>query len=180
MMKITENNLLGAVNELRAKGFNDEFLVEKNTVKSTKTGKVYSEDDFIISHAYRFDITENAVDTQNLYVIETADGKGLLIDILGNYLYTPNLPGAANVGNTVESYVCEDQPMKYGMEKIYKARFDENPGRYELRRGFPDFPACPFGNSFSMLGYDKTDKKYVWLVTSILRDKRLQEVHYQS
>jgi hypothetical protein len=36
-------------------------------------------------------------------------------------------------------------------------------------------PACPFGNSFKALGYDKTKKEYVWLVTSIIKDERLNK-----
>jgi len=178
-MKLTENNLLGVVNEWRAKGFTDDFILEGKTIKSTKTGKSYSSGDFKITHAYRFDVTENALDTQNLYVVKTIDSNGLLIDLLARYLHDEHGLIAGKTEDVhVGMHIDEDQPTKYGMEKIYKARFEENPDRYELRIGFPDFPPCPFGNFFSMLGFDKTDKKYVWLVTSILRDKRLQTIHY--
>ena len=45
---------------------------------------------------------------------------------------------------------------------------------------FDDFPPCPFGQSFSMLGFDTAEQSYVWLVTSILRDSRLERVLYQG
>jgi hypothetical protein len=65
---------------------------------------------------------------------------------------------------------------KYGLTKIYKAHFDEEPDRYEFRQGFPDMPVCPWGGSFAGLGYDRKEERYVWLVKSVLRDKRLVTV----
>jgi hypothetical protein len=44
------------------------------------------------------------------------------------------------------------------MPKIYKSDFNDEPERFVLRKEFPDFPPCPFGQSFLMLGYDKEDK----------------------
>ena len=46
--------------------------------------------------------------------------------------------------------------------------------------GYPDFPACPFGQGFTMLGYDTTDEEYVWLATKVLKDDRLQHVPYNG
>lgn len=179
-MKLTENNLLGAVNELKAKGFTDDFTVGNKVLQSARTGKSYGEHDFTISNAYRFDISDNITDTQNLYVIETADSKGLLVDILAQHLNEEGSMIARKVGTDLQQYRCEDQPLKYGLEKVHKSRFEAQPGRYELRIGFPDFPPCPFGNAFRMLGYDKEAQKYVWLVTSILKDDRLTIAHHQS
>lgn len=79
-----------------------------------------------------------------------------------------------DVQSVVSAYDnSDDEPMKNGVPKILKADFNEDPDRYVLRKGFPDFPECPFGNSFSMLGYDNVKERYVWLVTSILKDERL-------
>jgi hypothetical protein len=39
--------------------------------------------------------------------------------------------------------------------------------RYVLRVGFPDFPQCPAGTAFTMLGFDEQAKQYVWLATGI-------------
>ena len=69
---------------------------------------------------------------------------------------------------------------RYGLRKVYKREFDRDPERYVLRIDYPDFPECPFGESFSMLGFDTAEQTYVWLVTSILRDSRLNRIPYQS
>jgi hypothetical protein len=58
--------------------------------------------------------------------------------------------------------------------------FEQEPERYVLREGFPDFPACPFGGAFSILGFDTAEQTYVWLVTSIIRDPRLIRAPYQG
>lgn len=73
-----------------------------------------------------------------------------------------------------------DAPSLHGMRKVYKAEFDLEPGRYVLRKDFPDFPACPFGGAFSDLGFDTAEQAYVWLVKSILRDPRLDRVSYEA
>ena len=71
--------------------------------------------------------------------------------------------------------------LKFGfLPKVHKSKFNEDPHRYVLRKGFPDFPPCPFGQSFSMLGYDNQLKEYVWLTTRILKDKRLETVNYKA
>jgi hypothetical protein len=45
--------------------------------------------------------------------------------------------------------------LKFGYSpRIHKDKFTEDTNRYVLRRGFPDFPSCPYGVEFSMLGYD--------------------------
>lgn len=61
----------------------------------------------------------------------------------------------------------------HALRRVYKAEFDAEPGRYVLRSGFPDFPACGFGGAFSHLAFDTTAQVYVWFVKSILRDPRL-------
>jgi hypothetical protein len=66
---------------------------------------------------------------------------------------------------------------RYGLRKVFKEEFDGDPERFVLRIGFPDFPPCP---SFSMLGFDTAEQSCVWLVTSILRDSRLERVPYQG
>ena len=79
----------------------------------------------------------------------------------------------------MDMYVCEDSsPMKYGMPKIYKDIFNQNPERFELRIDYPDMPACPFGNSFKALGNKKEKREYIWMVTSIIKDDRLKKVVY--
>jgi hypothetical protein len=49
-----------------------------------------------------------------------------------------------------------------------------------LRTGFPDFPECPAGIAFSMLGFDEQTQQYIWLATSILKNSRLKKVKYTA
>jgi hypothetical protein len=69
---------------------------------------------------------------------------------------------------------------RHGLRKVFKEEFDRDSQRFVLRIGFPDFPPCPFGQSFSMLGFDMAEQSYVCLVTSILRGSRLEKVPYQG
>ena len=71
-------------------------------------------------------------------------------------------------------------PSRYGLRKIYKSEFEQARERFVLRIDFPDFPPCPFGQSFSVLVFDTAEQQYVWLITSILRDSRLAKVSYQE
>ena len=178
-MPLNENNLLNAVNELKQKGYTDDFVIENNFFVSTINGLKLGKDDVNVVAGYQFEITENAADTQNLFVIESPKykTKGLLIDLLGMHLFLEEKEDIAKLLDIpLITYVFDDknQDLKYGLPKVYKSDFEADPGRFELRIGFPDFPLCPFGQSYSMLGFDKSENRYVWLVTSILKDKRLE------
>ena len=55
-MKLKENNLLGAVNELRTKGYEDDFKIKDNHIISTKSGKILNVHDFEIENGFQFEI----------------------------------------------------------------------------------------------------------------------------
>ena len=180
-MKLKENNLLDAVKELRAKGYEDDFKIKDNHLISTKSGKILNVHDFEIEKGFQFETEENAVDTQYLFtIVEQATGnKGLLIDLMGIEFFGDK-PVNGKLRVPMDTYVYKAEPVyKYGVRKVLKAEFNIEPERYELREDFPDFPYCPFNNRFTILGFDKTNQEYVWLVTSILRDKRLKKISYQ-
>src|ERR1700742_5012016 len=88
-MLLNENNLLDSVNELKQKGYSDDFVIEDNFFVSTISGLKIGKDDINVVAGYKFEITENAVDTQNLFVIEAPkhQTKGLLVDLLGMHLF---------------------------------------------------------------------------------------------
>jgi hypothetical protein len=160
-MIANENNMVNFMLKFKKQGYTDNYTIENGQLKSTQTGEFIKEEDFKVDFACQFDITENATDQQYLYSISTPKGKGLLVDILGNYLfdnYELLEPKFENI--EIQSHLVED------------------PNRFVLRTGFPDFPTCPFDQTFSMLGYDNKNKEYVWLVTSIIRDKRLKRIEY--
>ena len=70
--------------------------------------------------------------------------------------------------------------LKFGyLPRVHKNNFDEDANRYVLRKGFPDFPSCPFGGNFSMLGYDTKLERYVWLSKSIIKNENLNIIQYE-
>lgn len=180
-MKLKENNLLGAVNELKTKGYEDDYKIKDNHIISTKSGKILNVDDFEIENGFQFEIKENGVDSQYLFTIveQSTGNKGLLIDLMGLEFFGDK-PVNKKLQVPMDTYVYEAEPVyKYGVRKVLKAEFNIEPERYELREDFPNFPSCPFDNSFTILGFDKKNQEYVWLVTSILQDKRLKKISYQ-
>lgn len=183
-MPLYEASLIEVVGELYDKGFVDDFRIENNQLVSTVTGTRFNKEDVTVEAGYQFDITENAIDTQNLFVIssEKYPTRGLLVDLLGTYLYMEgqDITGILNVPMFTYVFDDENPHEKYGLRRVGPAEFDQDPDRFELRKSFPDFPACPVGKEFTMLGFDKEAGEYVWLVTSILKDPRLKTHIYPA
>jgi hypothetical protein len=183
-MKLTENNLVGAVKELFGKGYTDDFRIKKNVLVASQAGIELQPKDFTVDAAYKFEGAESEADTQYLFAISSSNGavKGLLIDALDIYQDLDETAITEKLNVHFDTYVFDDNKaeQKYGLPKVFKTKFDVNPHRYELRIGYPDFPPCPFGNSFSMLGFDKDNNQYVWLVTSIIKDGRLNKVEIKK
>jgi hypothetical protein len=182
-MALYENDLLKVVDELRLKGYSDNFIIKDHLVFSTNMNQGFGEEDVIIEGAYRFDISEEPFDSQNLFAvfIPRYQRRGLIIDLLGMYYFTED-QAISRILQTVPlvTYIFDDEEpyTKYGLKKIAPSDFDANSDRYVLRVGFPDFPDCPAGIAFTMLGFDEELQQYVWLVTSILKDVRLKRVEY--
>ena len=182
-MPLNENDLVRVVEELRLKGYSDNFIIKDNLIFSTGKNQGFKVDEVIVEGAYEFNISENAFDTQNLFAVFVPKYalRGLIVDLLGMYLYTEDQAITKVLGNApVVNYVFDDQDthMKYGLKKIRPSDFNADTDRYILRVGFPDFPQCPAGTAFSMLGFDEQTQEYVWLATSILRNRRLKRVEY--
>ena len=101
------------------------------------------------------------------------DLKAILAPDLQQYHTLGTSPYAAKfdlaVENMPETIIIRRQ---YGMRKIAKEEFD--PDRYVLRKGFEDFPSCPYGEHFKALGYDMQKQCYVRLAPAILKDERLK------
>jgi hypothetical protein len=137
--------------------------------------------DIQVDAAYRFE-TPGANDASNVYAItdRKRGTKGLLIDAFDLFEATGETPLRTLLSKTQEPRPDDaaEAPTRFGLRKVAKAEFEDDPDRYVLRIGFPDFPECPFGESFSMLGFDTAEQTYVWLATKILRDDRLLRVPY--
>jgi len=145
----------------------------------------FEEGDVIIEGAYQFDISEEAFDTQNLFAVHIPkyELRGLIIDLLGMYLYMEGQTISRILKNaSLVTYIFDDDEpyVKYGLKKISSSEFAANSDRYVLRIGFPDFPECLVGIAFSMLGFDEQAQEYIWLPTSILKHSHLKRVKYQT
>jgi len=64
----------------------------------------------------------------------------------------------------------ENKNQKHNLPVITAEVYNFTPSRYELRKGtLPDAPPCPFGNRFKWIGFDKKEKKYVWVTKSVFK-----------
>jgi len=107
------------------------------------------------------------------------DIKGVLELDLQTYHMLGTTPFAAKFDLEIEQqYETISIHRQYGMRKITKSEFDAN--RYILRKGFPDFPNCPYGHTFKMLGYDTHTQEYVRLAPDVLKLDTLKTEHYKE
>jgi hypothetical protein len=181
-----KNNMIETVKELNKVGYTEDFRLTGEKLHWVAKDVNYGADQFKIDYAYRFESSETPEDTSLVYAISIPKKgiKGLLLDVLDTFNSLPDNFVNNKITNTETTLLTHDDSndsLKFGfVPKVHKSKFNENPHRYELRKNYPDFPACPFGQSFSMLGYDKELGQYVWLVTSIIKDKRLLENDYKK
>ncbi len=78
LSQVTEN--------LRSKGFNEDFEMTDKGFTAKKTGIVLPPDKVKIRKVYRFEGESNPGDMSVLYAMETDEGvKGILIDAYGTY-----------------------------------------------------------------------------------------------
>lgn len=184
-MKIHATDAVSALSELVENGFTQDFRIRDNALVNVSTGRTADPSKVKVITKLRFETEPDSGDASNIYALDVGDGaeQGFLVDALDLEgdgapqdlvnLLTGAEPETANEGS-------EDQDLRYGVRKVRKSEFDADPERYVLRLGFPDFPECPFGQGFTMLGYDTARQEYVWLVTKIIKDDRLQRVPYQG
>ena len=184
-MDLNADNLVDAVNTLIEQGYVNTFAVENGELIDVSLDMMLKQDSYTVDSAFKFETAPDSGDASNVYAISVNGGatKGLLIDAF-DYIdqLCPDLvqEKLRSAETTTVNENSATAPMRYGLRKIYKAAFDVSPDRYVLRMGFPDFPECPFGQTFSMLGFDQAAQEYVWLVSSIIRDDRLIRVAYNE
>jgi len=178
------SNIIETVREFISQGYSHDYRVEDGELLDVTVNRAVDLKDIHVDAAYRFEIDPGADDASNLYAITDLrhGAKGLLIDAFDLLEELGGAPHTLHLGEaqTVQDGGASDVPSKFGVRKVSKAEFQADPDRYVLRIGFPDFPECPFGESFSMLGFDTAEQSYVWLATKILRDERLVRLPYQS
>jgi hypothetical protein len=177
-------DVLEAVQAFVAKGYDREYRVKDGRLFDLELGSTLDACAVQVDAALRLESGDDAEDASNIYAITdpATQHKGLLIDAFDVFDETCHRDLAERLLERRETMPTgdEDVPSKHGLRKVYKAEFDSDPERYVLREGFPDFPDCPFGGAFSILGFDTAEQTYVWLVTSIIRDPRLIRIPYQG
>ena len=177
-------DVLEAVQSFVAKGYDREYRVKDGNLVDLELGSTLDPCTVRVDAALRLESGDDAEDASNIYAItDPATGhKGLLIDAFDVFDDVCHRDLAERLVAHRETAQAGDLDVrsKHGLRKVFKNDFDRDPERYVLREGFPDFPPCPFGGAFSILGFDTADQSYVWLVTSILRDSRLMRAPYQG
>ena len=177
-------DVIDAVQSFVAKGYDREYRVKDGQLIDLELGSTLEACNLNVDAALRLESGDDAEDASNIYAItDPATGhKGLLIDAFDVFDELCHVDLSERLLAHRETAPAGDQdvPMKFGLRKIYKAEFEQDTARYILREGFPDFPPCPFGQEYSILGFDTAEQSYVWLVTSIIRDSRLIRVPYQG
>ena len=79
-------SLASVTNKMVIDGYDDDFKVVHNGLKSLKTEKVYQAEEINIVNFFRFEGQSDPNDNTILYVIETTDGvKGTIVDAYGPY-----------------------------------------------------------------------------------------------
>ena len=166
-MRLKVADVVDAVSQLVDQGYKREFRIKDGRLFDLARGSALDPNDIHVDTALRLASGRDGEDASNIYAISDlqSHSKGLLVDAYDIF-----------------DEIC-DRGLADRLAENRKAEFIEDsdvPSRYVLRIDYPDFPECPFGESFSMLGFDTAEQTYVWLVTSILRDSRLNRIPYQS
>jgi hypothetical protein len=180
----TATNIIDAAREFLDRGYSHDFRIEPGALHDVTVDRRIDLADVQVDAAYRFELAPGSHDASNFYAItdHKHGAKGLLIDAFDLLEATggTSLTRLLSDGRELRRDDEAEAPTRFGLRKVAKAEFEDDPERYVLRIGFPDFPECPFGESFSVLGFDTAEQAYVWLATKILRDDRLVRVPYHS
>ena len=183
-MRMEVNDIVEAVSELEKKGYDREYRIKNGQLFDLALNSPLAASDIHVDTALRLESGPDAGDASNIYAISNkrTHSKGLLIDAFDilDEICDRGLAERLVENRSTEFVEDSDVPSRYGLRKVYKNEFERDPERYLLRIQYPDFPECPFGESFSVLGFDTAEQTYVWLVTSILRDSRLTRIPYQG
>ena len=182
-MKIHATDAVAALSELVENGFTHDFRIQGNGLVDVSTGLTVDPAEVEVITKLRFETEPGSGDASNIYALDVGNGtaRGFLVDALdleGDGAPQALVTRLAGAALATASENTESEEYRYGVRKVRKAEFNADPARYVLRLGYPDFPECPFGQGFTMLGFDTAAQEYVWLATRIVKDDRLVRVPY--
>lgn len=177
-MNLNASDAVAAMSELIAAGYTNDFRIRKGRIVNTTTGREVGASGITVEARFRFVTDPAEEDASNVYALTLADGtRGFLVDQFD--LEADGLiPGIGGASGESKVEPAGQPDLRYGVRKVGKAAFNADPDRYVLRLDFPDFPPCPFGQGFTMLGFDTAAQEYVWLASKIIRDERLKRIPY--
>ena len=184
-MQLNATDAVTAIADLIEAGYIHDFRIRDGQIVDVGDGTVIDPAGLTDEARLRYATDDTHDDASNVYVL-LADGgvrKGFLIDahaLDGEGAPQSLVSQLRAAEGAVHSEGAEESDLRYGVRKVRRPEFNADPDRYVLRIGFPDFPPCPFGQGFSMLGYDTARQEYVWLATKIIRDDRLQRIPYNE
>lgn len=184
-MKLDATDAVAAMNELVALGFTHDFRFREGALYDLRSDQPLDPAAVNLVAVFRFEADPGADDASNVFALSVDGGqrKGFLVDAFDLRGESASAALAGLLGATPDhtrSHGSGASELRYGLRKVRKADFDADPERYVLRLDFPDFPPCPFGQGFAMLGFDTAQQEYVWLATRILRDERLRRIPYSE
>ncbi len=79
-------SLASCLNKMVLEGYDDDFKIGHNGLKSLKSEQVYQPEDITVVNFFRFEGQSDPNDNTIMYVIKTKDGlKGTLVDAYGAY-----------------------------------------------------------------------------------------------
>jgi len=162
------NDMLKTLEYTDVLTYKDELLYLNNSEKTLYTTSLFFVDaGYSVNNIYMFALSAPLYDIKGIVLLNENEYKKLMRSSLTSKF-------EITIENKPNEVVIRRQ---YGMRKILKEEFDSQ--RYILRKGFPDFPACPYGHTFKMLGYDMQTKTYVRLAPAILKEHSLQTIEYK-
>ncbi|PVY42202.1 phosphoribosylpyrophosphate synthetase [Pontibacter virosus] len=78
--------LSGALNELKQKGYTEDFNLKENCIVCSTRSLELKPEEFYIDEVHRFEGMSNPDDNSVIYAISTSHGvKGVLVDAYGAY-----------------------------------------------------------------------------------------------
>ena len=86
MSETHDATLADAIDDLRRRGFSENFAVVGSGLRAVESGKAFGSEELIILEYYRFEGISDPDDMSIVYAIESQDGtRGTLVDAFGVY-----------------------------------------------------------------------------------------------
>jgi hypothetical protein len=183
-MRLEVADVVEAVSRLVSQGYDREYRIKDGRLFDLALNSTPDPRDICVDAALRLESRPDAGDASNIYAIsdQKTHNKGLLIDAFDivDEICDRGLAERLVATRRLELVEDGDVPSRYDLRKVYKDEFDRDPERYVLRIGIRTFRNAPLASRSRSLGLDTAEQTYVWLVTRILRDSRLNRIPYQD